>query len=301
MSVEIRHLRYFLAVAEELHFTRAAERLHLAQPALSSQIKKLETTLRVQLLHRSTRFVELTQAGEGFLVKARAAVVAYDDALTTASQLRTGESGHIRFGINPRTRTSLRLRVLQVMQGMNPNVTMDITTGGSAQLVESVLEGHLDAALCLAPAAAAGLRSMLIRQEPMFAALPESHPLTHRDSLVLTDLRDEMWLLPSARVFGSNSTMQQRCREHGFEMRVALATSDYDDDFTLVAGGHGVEVIPDSFIRSNHVSGVAFVPLEEETMPLRLITRADNDAPALGQVFTALRSIAEEEGWLTSD
>lgn len=288
MSVEIRHLRQFLAVAEELHFTRAAERLHLAQPALSTQIKKLERVLQLKLLKRNTRAVELTSDGEALLVQVREAIDAYDRVFATAALLNRGGSGQLTLGINPRTRSQARVDILSELQEINPQVTVDFIAESSVRLVEAVMEGRLNAALCVAPVRTAGLRSILVRHEPCVVALGVDHPLAERSSLTLGDLRDEEWILPSQRVFGSNSILRERCLEAGFEMKVSNSTADYDDDFTAVAAGHGIEVVPNLFVRSQLAPGVKCVPLINVSIAVEFIYPLEAESPALSCLMEAV-------------
>ena len=287
MTIEIRHLRLFLAVADELHFTRAAERMHLAQPALSAQIKKLEENLGLTLLERNTRAVALTDAGRILRAEARAAVEAYDRALATAAMLRRGGAGHLALGINPRSRSQMRMRIMERLSEINPRVTVDFIAEGSVRLVEEVAAGRLDAALCVGPRTNPNLRSLLVRDDPLIVAIPAAHPLAGRESISLAELRDERWILPSSRVYGSNATLQQECRDVGFEMLVSETASDYDEDFTGVARGGGIEVVPYSFTR-RPTTGVAFVPLRELSIPLQLIWQPASEGPALSCLVRAV-------------
>lgn len=288
MAIEIRHLRQFLAVAEELHFTRAAERLHLAQPALSAQIKKLEEELEIQLLVRSTRAVQLTPHGEEFAEKARIAVEAYDDALATAAQLRGGGSGHFSLGINPRMQPPVRMGILRRLGELSPRLTLDFVSESSVRLVAGVIEGRLHAAMVVAPTHTASLRSVLVRNSPLVAALPSSHPLAAQSSVTLWDLHDDNWVLPTANVFASNSIMQTLCLEAGFRMKVSTtATSNYDEEFVAVREGHGIEVVPEDFARAGGSDGVVVVSVEDATIPIYMIARADNER-TLGAVFRAV-------------
>lgn len=289
MAIEIRHLRQFLAVAEELHFTRAAERLHLAQPALSAQVKKLEEELEIQLLIRSTRAVQLTASGEEFAAKARIAVEAYDDALATAAQLRGGGAGHFSLGINPRMQPRVRMGILRRLEAISPKLTLDFAGESSVRLVSAVIDGRLDAAVVVAPTHTATLRSVLVRNSPLVAALPASHPLADADSVTLWDMRDDEWILPSANVFASNSIMQALCLEAGFRMKVSTkATSNYDEDFVAVREGKGIEVVPEAFAPARADGDIVFVPVESATIPIYMIAQASNESRALGAVFKAV-------------
>lgn len=288
MSIEIRHLRQFVTVAEELHFTRAADRLHIAQPALSAQIKKLEEELDIALFDRNTRIVRLTSEGEAFFTIAKTAVEKYDAALTVASSLRLGGAGRITLGINPRATALLKRDLQQRLQAISPNVSIDFVAESSARLVEEVSGGRLDAAIAVAPVHDAMVRYQLLRQEQAIVALPASHHLAGRQSLSLGDLKDERWILPSSRVFAWGAIMHQRCRNAGFEIIASDAVADYDEDFSGVAEGRGIEVVPRLFVRPQPISGVVFAPLEDFAMPLEFLCRPDNTNPALHSVIRAV-------------
>ncbi|MCX6503426.1 MAG: LysR family transcriptional regulator [Microbacterium sp.] len=297
MSIEIRHLRQFLAVAEELHFTRAAERLHLAQPALSAQIKKLEQELQIRLFERNTRAVELTPAGEELAAQARLVVESYDSTLATAAKLRGGGAGNVSVGVSSRFRPALRRSILSQLATVAPGLTLDIVSESSVRLVQAVADGRIDAAVVVAPANIATLRALRVRDTHMVATLPETHPLSSAESVTLWELRDERWILPSSDVYASNSLMHAMCVEAGFRLKVAAtASSNYDDDFVGVSEGHGIEVVPDVFTRPGAIPGVTFVPVDGPTLPIYLIARAENDSRLLGPVFKAVAATMGEEG-----
>lgn len=289
MIVEIRHLRQFLAVAEELHFTRAAESLHIAQPALSAQIKKLERSLQLQLFVRNTRAVELTPEGERFVDSARLAVESYDAAMLQAATLRSGEHGHVNCGVSPRFRPEFRRQIVRNVEQVNPRITLDFISESSVRLVEGVSEGRLQAAFCLAPTNTGNLRRVLIKNDPFLVALRRDHPLANSEVLVLSDLKNETWILPSERVYSSNSVLQQRCLDAGFTMNIAQEHSDHDDDFSLVAGGTGIEVVPSMFTRPRAEGDVIFIPLAGQTIPLYFIAPANADTPGLRALFVSLQ------------
>lgn len=295
MSVEIRHLRQFIVVADELHFTRAAARLHLAQPALSAQIKKLETELNLALFSRNTRAVELTPEGAVFLERARTAVSAYDDALLAARSLTTGGAGRIGLGINPRMRPPVRMSILNQLAASSSTVLVDFVAESSVRLVAAVAAGQVDAALCVAPANIGDLRAILVKNDPLVVALPDGHPLADRDTLQLSELRDEKWILPSNLVYASNSILQAKCARAGFTMQVSETCSDYDDDFTGVANGGGIEVVPSGFVRARQVEGVTFADLPDESIPIHVLHRPDDASPALRSVITAVIDSARAE------
>jgi DNA-binding transcriptional LysR family regulator len=288
VSIEIRHLRLFIAVAEELHFTRAADRLHVAQPAISAQIKRLEGQLQVPLFERSTRAVRLTPEGELFFAAAKTALEKWDEAFVVAASLRQGQGGSISLGVSLRINSRVRVEIQRRLVEVNPRVRVDFVGESSPRLVDEVARGRLDIALCLAPPRHSGLRCQPVRDDPVIAALPVTHRLGTRGSLALAELRHEEWVLPgpSHRV---TAILRDMCRAAGFELRPSdVHSADYDDEFTLVARGHGIEVVPSVMVPLRNVAGVAFVPIEGHTYPLELVYRPDGAGPVQSALIRAV-------------
>ncbi|WP_159499863.1 LysR family transcriptional regulator [Microbacterium sp. 18062] len=293
MNVEIRHLRQFLAVAEELHFSRAADRLHLAQPALSANIRKLEESLQLRLFARSTRQVELTNEGQAFAEHARIAVESYDRALEAATHLRRGGTGPVTLGVYSAVSTEVKRAIVNRLREINPDIELTIVAESSSKLVEAVLERRIDAALCVAPTGAANLHRLLITNEAMVVALPEDHPLAGRSSVGLSELAEEAWILPSNRAFREGSALHRLSAQAGFTIRVAEEVSDFDEHFTGVAAGHGIEVVPESFAGRLR-EGVVILPIDNVVLPIYLIGRSDDSSPTLSTVFDAVVDATED-------
>lgn len=294
MNVEIRHLRQFLAVAEELHFSRAADRLHLAQPALSANIRKLENSLQLRLFKRSTRMVELTNEGQAFSAHARVAVEGYDRALAAAAHLRGRGSGPVTLGVYAATGTEVKRAIVNRLREVHPEIELTIVAESSVKLVDAVLERRIDAALCVAPTGATELRRLLITNEPMSVALPASHPLANRDSVSLIELASDEWILPSNRAFRESSALHRLCARAGFTMRVADEVSDFDDRFTSVAEGQGIEVVPQSFVSHPVRDDVVVLPIDQAVLPIYLVCRSDEASPTLAAVFEAVVDATED-------
>jgi len=190
--MELRHLRYFVAVAEERHFGRAAVRLHMAQPPLSTQIRHLETELGVALLTRTTRRVELTDAGRAYLARARELLAAVDDAGLEAQRIAAGLSGRLVIGcVGSATYTLLPGLARRLREDL-PGV--DVTFRGELlvpDLVEALLSGALDVALLRPPVDEPGVVLRPLRRERVVVALPDVHPLAGRAELDVEDLRGQ--------------------------------------------------------------------------------------------------------------
>lgn len=193
--MELRHLRYFRAVAEELHFGRAAERLHIAQPPLSQQIQQLERELEVSLLERSTRRVELTPAGAAYLRRVVAILDAVDDAGRQARRVALGTEGHLTIGCVGSATYSILPRFARAMREELPDVELGIRGEllAPAQL-DALTAGELDIALLRPPVDRAGVLTETLRRDRLIAALPADHRLAGGAELDLGDLRDEEFI-----------------------------------------------------------------------------------------------------------
>src|SRR5579862_2383821 len=194
--MELRQLRYFVAVAEELHFRRAAERLHISQPPLSHQIHQLETEMGCLLLARTRRRVELTPAGAAFLRDARAILAELDTAVATARSIATGQSGRLRINFVGSALLSLVPGTVQRFREDRPGVEVELRERATVDQVRAVLDGVVDLGLVRPPIEDhAALRVQAVLREPSVAAVPAGHPLAGRDSLRLADVAPEPLVL----------------------------------------------------------------------------------------------------------
>ena len=179
--MELRHLRYFVTVASELHFARAAQRLFISQPALSQQIRSLEAELGLTLLERNRRGVRLTPEGAAFLVEARAVVQQADHAVAVARALAEGATGHLRLSYVVTVPGGLAERVVREYQRRYPGVGITAASGTTAQNVERLRGGEIDVAYVHTPFEdAGGLAWVEIAAQPLVVALPSAHPLSRR-------------------------------------------------------------------------------------------------------------------------
>jgi DNA-binding transcriptional LysR family regulator len=193
MAFDFRALRYFVAVAEELHFTRAAERLYIAQPALSEQIRRLEGELGVELLRRTTRKVELTAAGEEFLSRARRILAEADEALADASRAARGETGSIRVATGSTAGVELVPRVLRAFRTERPRAHLELRQSDWEDYSGGLRDGSVDAAFVWLPLEDDGLSFAALRVEPRVVALEAGHPLAAERELRMEQLVDEPW------------------------------------------------------------------------------------------------------------
>jgi len=292
--VELRHLRYFRAVAEELHFGRAAERLHIAQPPLSQQIRILERELGVSLLTRSTRRVELTAAGEAYLRRAIAILDAVDDAGHQARRIGVGIEGHLTIGCVGSATYSVLPQLVRALRDELPHVELGIHGEmlAPAQL-EAVLARDIDIALLRPPVDDAAIRSETLRRDRLIVALPAEHPLTHRDVLHIAELRGEDLIAHAGQgrsVMGA--LLYAICADAGFSPRVQHEVSETSTLVTLVAAGLGIAVVPAPTAELD-IAGVAYRPLEPASLGIDLVAAhlVEATSPVVERALAVLHNV----------
>ena len=287
--MELRHLRYFVAVAEERHFGRAAERLHMAQPPLSQQIRRLEADLGVTLLRRTTRRVELTDAGSVYLDQVRRILSAVEEAGAEAQRVEAGLSGRLSVGCVGSATYSLLPALARTLREQRPG--LDVSFHGEMLVpdqVTALLGGEIDLALLRPPVDGAGLDIRQLRAERLIVVLPEGHPLCRRRRLRVHDLREQDLLMHPSR---GRSTMYRLvttlCREQGFSPRVRQEVAETSTLLTFVAAGLGVAIVPET-VAVLGVPGTVYRPLAGAgaRVDLSAATRTGDDSAA---VATALR------------
>jgi DNA-binding transcriptional LysR family regulator len=256
--MELRHLRYFIAVAEEGHVTRAAERLGMQQPPLSQQIRALERELEVELFKRKPRGVELTDAGTEFLERARSILDQVDRAFATTRRTARGEQGRVVVGFTSSTPFHPFMpRVIRSFREMSPLVSLVLEESGSGELVQGVRNEEIDAAFIRSPVAdVVGLVVRPLLAEEMLVAVPAGHALSKGGSLnrappiPLSALANETFVLykrPGGP--GLYDTIISACRGAGFGPRVGQEAPRIISTLNLVAAGLGVSIVPASLSR----------------------------------------------------
>jgi DNA-binding transcriptional LysR family regulator len=303
VNVELRHLRSFVAVAEELHFTRAARRLHIAQQPLSAAIARLERELGVQLFARTTRRVELTEAGAALLDPARAALQAVEDAIGAAVAAGRGEAGDLVLGLSSgawygleplfeavRERTQLRLHVRQ--QSTRP-------------LLDDVRAGDLAAAVGLCVQDAGGLGTQRLKDEPVLLAVPAQHRLAGRTRVDVAELREETFALDDPSDGPDyNAAVLAVCARAGFTPRTRNYATHHDawQNAILLHGCVGLTVT--SAIHSAH-RDLQLIALEPAaTFPLDLLWLPTGDEPlppTLGAFIALAADVTRDEAWAASE
>jgi len=219
--LELRHLRYFVAVAEELNFSRAAERLHMAQPPLSAAIRQLEQELGAELLLRTTREVRLTEAGATFLEGARRTLAELDRAPSDAQRAAAGDLGSLRVGFSWNARFETLPAIGRAFRLSHPDVSLLTEEMWNARMLPALRSGVIDAAVSLCPEVTGKFSYVRVRSEPVIALLAQSHPLAGRDAIELHALSEEGFLLfPRELAPRLYDFMASFCRHAGFEPRI---------------------------------------------------------------------------------
>jgi DNA-binding transcriptional LysR family regulator len=214
---ELRHLRYFIAVAEELNFSRAAKRLHMAQPPLSVAIRKLEVEIGATLFERSTHEVRLTEAGAAFLAGARRTVAEAEAAVDAAKRAANGEVGSLRVGYNWSTGFETLPALGQAFVAVRPNVELLTEEMRPSRMASALVSGIIDIAVALFPDVVAELSYLTIRREPVVAVLSKSHRLAAAQTIELAALADEFLLFPRSVAPRLHDFYASLCRRAGFE------------------------------------------------------------------------------------
>lgn len=249
--MELRQLKYFVAVAEEMSFTKAAARVHVAQPGVSAQIRRLEAELGQELLDRSGRTVRLTEVGAAVLPYARAALDAVAGALVAVDELEGLVRGHVSVGM---VTACSSLDVPELLAGFHRDhagVEIALSEAHSDRLFEELRAGHLDLAFAaFASAPPAGIVTQVIAEEPVVAAVSLGDPLAGTKSIRLRALRSRA-IISLPRGTGLRACLDEGCATEGFLPRVAFEASDPRVLAQLAARGLGVAILPDSLARSD--------------------------------------------------
>ena len=292
--MELRQLRYFVAVAEERHFGRAAVRLHMAQPPLSQAIRRLEDELGVELLHRTTRRVELSDAGAIYLEQARAILAGIEDAGHLARRVAAGAVGHLTIGCVGSVTYSLLPALSRRLAVELPGV--DFSFRGemlAPDQVRALRAGDIDIALLRPPVNDPALRVTSLRRDRLVVAMPSDSPLAQRGQIRVGDLRDAALIVHSA---GRRSVMYdvvlRLFRDAGVEPHIRHEVGETSTLITLVAGGLGVAVVPEP-VTALALEGVVYRRLVRPaaTVDLALAHRAERDEPHLVRTVEVIRGL----------
>jgi DNA-binding transcriptional LysR family regulator len=292
--MELRHLHYFITVAEELHFGRAARRLNISQPPLSQQIRQLEEEIGVRLFHRTKRRVEITPAGMVFLAEARRIIAMSEDAVRRTIRADKGEIGWLAMGFVGSANYSVLPPVIRVFRRRFPNVEMTLTEMNTNQQLEALLDGRIQVGFLRPPQGIEekGLVVEPVFREPLMVALPRNHPLKNEMPLPLRLLaKDAFIMIPRQRGPGFFDHLIVLCQKEGFSPHIVLEASQFHTVIGLVAAGIGIAVVPTSMERSR-IEGVVFrqIACKAETV-LDMAWDAGNESLVLNNFLGVARKV----------
>jgi len=293
--MELRHLRYFVAVAEELHFARAAERLHISPPSLTQQIQNLERELGARLFARTKRDVRLTDAGARFLEEALVTLRQAERAELVAKRAGRGEVGRVEIGfVASAACMGLLTAALPPYRRMFPLVVLSIRKMETPRQLEQLSEGRLDVGFLRPPARyPTGVSGVNLARQPVVIALPKDHKLAGAAAIPAASLAEEIFVVAT---FETDIGFHQRTaalgQEGGFVPRVGERAADQFTIVTMVAAGFGIAVVPQS-IACIQIPGVVFRPLTRQTVRTELAVafRRDERTPAVKACVQHLRRL----------
>lgn len=288
--MDFRQLRYFIAVAEERHFRRAADRLHMSQPPLSQQIAALEEELGTTLLKRDRRSVHLTPAGEAFLRRARALLEQASSAASEARRIGRGEIGRMVIGFMSAAMLSRFPMLLRKFRGDNPDVMIELVQLPPQEQIEALASGKVDVGfMAIAPSRETidieriELRVEQIWEEELVAAVPAGHRLANHKTISLRALAPDVFItLPRAPETGHYDQVLHLCSQKGgFRVNIGQEVEQLPVALALIAAGYGVSLIP-SCATDGWQGQVAFPRLKERPrIPVTMLQRVDNSSPVL--------------------
>ena len=297
--MELRHLRYFIAVAEELHFTRAAERLHIGQPPLSHAIQVLEADVGALLFERTKRSVRMTEAGKLYLIDARRILALADQAAQTARRAHRGEAGELRIGFTFSTPlTPLFATVINRYRQQFPAVSLTLHEMATQGQVEALHQRRLDLGFVRPPedADTAGIALSSLREDRLVVVLPRAMALARQKEIHMAQLKDLPFVMyPANAGTGIYPQIFRLCREAGFVPRIGQVAGEASTIIGLVAAGSGVSVLPASFDRIR-MDGVCYRQIADVGASTQLLlAQLEDERSPLVDAFVALARAAAGE------
>jgi DNA-binding transcriptional LysR family regulator len=290
--IELRHLRYFVAVAEELNFSRAAERMHMAQPPLSAAIRQLERDVGVELFVRTTREVKLTVAGRAFLDGARRTLADAERAAEDAKRAAAGELGLLRIAYSWSTRFETLPALGRAFRAGHPDVELLAQELWNARMPAAFGNGSIDIGISLCPEIAADLELAAIRKERLVALLPDAHPLAREEAIPLSALAAEDFVVFPRKVAPRlHEAFMAIFRRAGFEPRVRNESFHTGWDLGVLADIPAVAMAPQT-VAGGLPDGITHVALSEPTDSLEtcLVWRADDTSPLVSAFVAVAQS-----------
>jgi len=296
--MELRHLRYFVAVAEELSFTRAARNLNIAQPPLSQQIRALEQEIGVSLFLRTHHHVELTAAGRQFLIDARNILSQATDAATRARRTAQGEEGELRLSfVSSAVYEDTVPQLLREFRSRYPTVALHLEQLSTVHQVQALVGHRIDAGFIRPPMDEPRLMLRTIAREALMLVLPQDHALSQNRSVQLRSVASEAWVMIS-REAGAGFYQQtfDLCLKAGFTPRVSMEVGEIQTAVSLVAAGFGVTLVPASFTVLRR-RGAVYVPLASPVAKVEICLAylREHHSPLLRNFLRLIRPVTQGE------
>ena len=290
--MELRHLRYFVTLAEELHFGRAAERLHIAQPPLSQQIRQIETELGFELFHRTKRKVQLTEAGQVFLDEVQQIFKQLEQAIQVGRQTSRGEMGQLVVGFVSSAPYNILPKILRTFRSSVPEVRLELHELTTNEQFRWLRESRIDVGF-VRPPIEDTFNFETIFQESLMVALPDTHLLAHQSDVCLRSLKNEPFILfPRLLAPGLYDLIISLCQQAGFSPNVTQEAIQMQTIVSLVAGGLGIAIVPES-LQNLQRTGVVYKIIQEPTPKTAIaIIWRQNDRSATVQKFLEIARLA---------
>ena len=296
--MELRHLRYFLAVAEELHFGRAAQRLSISQPPLSLNIQQLEASVGAQLFTRNSRGVQLTAAGQAFVPAARALLAQAGAAALQAREVAQGQAGELQIGFAGTLLYCGLPQVLQRFQHSHPKLRLVLRELSSSEQLSELVRDRLDVGFVHTPRVPPGFGQVLVASQAMVACLPQAHPLAKAGPIGLQALQGQALVVVSRAVSPDyHERILSECELAGWLPPVVHELRHWLSVVALVAQGQGVALVPQALAQSA-MAGAVFVPLQGSALryDARCVWRSARGQTAPQDFVTAVRTGMTADG-----
>lgn len=291
-TVELRQLHYFIVVAEELNFTRAAERLQIAQPPLSRQIQALEKALQLQLFQRTNRRVTLTLAGEVFLTECRQILTQVDRSIHLAQRANRGETGQLIVGFEGSFHTDTILGVIQAFRRQFPDVDLILQELPSGKQMDALQQQHIDVGF-VDPILSQGELSFLkLLAEPLVVVLAASHPLANQKNIALKQLAKASWITGRQdEGCGLLLRFLEACHQANFTPNIQQETNDIRMRLGFVAAGLGVTLLPVSALTSEP-RGIVYKDIDPSIaeVELSIAWQSNNLSPVLKSFLDSVKT-----------
>jgi DNA-binding transcriptional LysR family regulator len=293
--MELRHLRYFVAVAEEQNVRRAAARLHVSQPPLTRQIRNLEDEIKVKLFERSKQGVQLTGAGRIFLDEARQILEHSERAVRSAQDARRGDIGRLRIAVPPMAMDRMLCRVLRQVRRRYPKMALQIQETPAPHQFRILLERNVDLIYCNFRSTDANVVFKPIRRAAMCVVLPPGHLLSRQRRVPLRELTEEPFIAPSRHATAYYDWYISLCRNAGFDPKIAQEADSAQSLLSMVSAGIGVALVPETLRVFQTAADVEIRELFPDTpyLTFYLAWRRDDPSPALKAFLEILESHTE--------